>query len=344
MAKEMSPVFMIQAKKLFDVGKFSAAIMTLQEGLKQYPQFMSARVLLGEVHWTAGEVALARTELEYVINSVPDNFAAHRKLALIYRAAGEVQLAMKSCRSVLQANPRDLEMRTLLDQLQELPLPTLQDVPPQSVLRPDHLEMASASEPAMMAPRESENIDSETLAELYILQGYHDKGLLVYHRLAAKYPQNKQYRERIEALEHPVALEATLPSESGAVALSLPQEALAMEKEVSLGGLPGGPGETGEEVGPTGEKPVSAGLGRAGEVRLRGGPGEPGKGSVSADPGREGEIEQEVRPTGEKPVSAGLGWAGEVRLRGGLGEMAQRKNHVRRLEGWLQVIRARRRL
>ncbi len=299
MAKEMSPVFMIQAKQLFDAGKFSAAIMTLEEGLKQYPQFMSARVLLGEVHWTAGEVALARTELEYVINSVPDNFAAHRKLALIYREAGEIQLAMKSCRSVLQANPRDLEMRTLLEQLQELPArvseppkaeppsdaaspPTLQDLPPQSVLRPPHLVMASAPEPAMMAPREPENIDSETLAELYILQGYHDKGLLVYHRLAAKYPQNKQYRERIEALEHPAALEATRSSESASAALTLPQEALSMG--------------------------------------------------------------QEVRPTGEKPVSAGLGQAGEMRLPGGPGENAQRKNQVRRLEGWLQVIRARRRL
>ena len=118
MAKEMSPVFMIQAKQLFDAGKFSAAIMTLEEGLKQYPHFMSARVLLAEVHWTAGEVAPARAALEYVIKAVPDNFAAHRKLAIIYREAGETELAMQSCRTVLQANPRDLEMRTLLDQLQ----------------------------------------------------------------------------------------------------------------------------------------------------------------------------------------------------------------------------------
>ena len=279
MAKDMSPVFMFQAKQLYDAGKFSAAIMTLEEGLKQYPQFMSARVLLGEVHWTAGEVGLARTELEYVINSVPDNFAAHRKLALIYRQAGEIKLAMQSCRTVLQANPRDLEMRTLLDQLQELPgaasdppkaeslsrpapVPTLPDLPSPSVLRPPHLVMASAPEPAAMASRESESIDSETLAELYILQGHHDKGLLVYHRLAARYPENKQYRDRIEVLEHPAAVNATRSSESAPAALTLPEEALSR----------------GEEVG------------------------------------------------------------------GRLPQMTQRKNQVRRLEGWLQVIRARRRL
>jgi tetratricopeptide (TPR) repeat protein len=313
MAKDMSTVFMMQAKQLFDAGKFSAAIMILQEGLKQYPQFMSARVLLGEVHWTAGEAALARAELEYVINSVPDNFAAHRKLALIYREIGEVQLSMHSCRTVLQANPRDLEMRTLLEQLQDLPapvsdppqaappipilMPTVHELPPDSVLRPPHLVMASTPEPVTKA-KEPDSIDSETLAELYILQGHQDKGLLVYHRLAAKYPQNKQYRDRIEALERPAAKDLARPSESTSEPSTLPHEALSMEKEVS----------------PTGEKPVSAGLGLAGEMRLPGGLGETG---------------EEVRLGG---------------LRGGLGEMAQRKNQVRRLEGWLQVVRARRRL
>src|SRR6266496_6766617 len=118
MSREMSPVFMIQARALFDAGKFSTAIMTLQEGLQQYPQFISARVLLGEIYWTSGETALAKTELEQVVKAVPDNFAAHRKLAMVYRQAGEVAAAIKSCRTVLQANPRDLEMRGLLDQLQ----------------------------------------------------------------------------------------------------------------------------------------------------------------------------------------------------------------------------------
>ena len=93
MSREMSPVFMIQARELFDAGKFSTAIMTLQEGLQQYPQFISARVLLGEIYWTSGETALARTELEQVIKAVPDNFAAHRKLALIYREIGDVNVS-----------------------------------------------------------------------------------------------------------------------------------------------------------------------------------------------------------------------------------------------------------
>ena len=53
---------------------------------------------------------------------------------------------------------------------------------------------------------ESDSIDSETLAELYIIQGHREKGLLVYQRLADKYPADSRYRDRIEALERSAGL------------------------------------------------------------------------------------------------------------------------------------------
>jgi len=244
MSREMSPVFMIQARELFDAGKFSAAIMTLQEGLQQYPSFISARVLLGEIYWTSGETALARTELEQVIRAVPDNFAAHRKLALIYREVGDVPAAIQSCRNVLQVNPRDLEMRTLLDQLQTLPPHAGEPMKAE----PKAARQATTSELGVVVPdvqggratdsestamtgakeTESDSIDSETLAELYIIQGHRDKGLLVYQRLADKYPANSRYRDRIEALERSAALkQAPSPEE---VPAALPEETPAKNR------------------------------------------------------------------------------------------------------------------
>jgi tetratricopeptide (TPR) repeat protein len=213
MAQESpSRMFMIQAKEMFDAGQFSAAIMTLQEGLRQYPHFISARVLLGEVYWTSGEVALARTELEQVVTAVPDNFAAHRKLALIYRESGEFEAASRSCRAVLQANPRDLEMRALMDQLKpkmSQPKDTKSGVagpaskPAASApgaVSPGHIHAKRTdSASAQINPA---TIDTETLAELYIVQGHREEGLSVYRRLAAKEPDNARYRERIASLEH----------------------------------------------------------------------------------------------------------------------------------------------
>ena len=228
MAQEpASRVFMIQAKELFDAGKFSAAIMTLRDGLKQYPHFISARVLLGEIYWTSGEIALAKTELEQVIKAVPDNFAAHRKLAMIYREKGDLEAAIRSCRTVLQANPRDLEMRALFDQLHmhqvrdpgvraadllagaSAPVvkePTAESmssdapIPPEPavVLEQPGLEPVESAAPGDV---DAASIDTETLAELYIVQGHREKGLSVYRRLAAKDPTNARFRERIEALE-----------------------------------------------------------------------------------------------------------------------------------------------
>jgi tetratricopeptide (TPR) repeat protein len=221
---------MIQAKELFDSGKFSAAIMTLQDGLKNYPHFISARVLLGEIYWTSGEVASAKAELEQVIKEVPDNFAAHRKLAMIYRESGEFELAIRSCRTVLHANPRDLEMRALLDQLQSGPAHAhadkgaLQSNQAASSTQP-LAEAAVAAKEALSAIRlpagheavvdadQPEAIDTETLAELYLIQGHREKGLAVYRRLAAKNPGNSRFLDRIAALERPQPVQESQPAE-----------------------------------------------------------------------------------------------------------------------------------
>ena len=73
--------YMSEAKQLVDAGQFGKAIELLQEGNTKYPKMISARVMLGEVYRTSGDLALAQVELEQVIKAAPDNFAAHRTLA-----------------------------------------------------------------------------------------------------------------------------------------------------------------------------------------------------------------------------------------------------------------------
>src|SRR5207248_4580479 len=109
---------MSDAKELVDAGQFSKAIEVLQEGLKKFPKTVSARVLLGEIYRTSGDLDLARAELEQVIKAAPDNFAACRKLALVYRDLGDKPAAIKACETILKANPKDREMGQLRDQLQ----------------------------------------------------------------------------------------------------------------------------------------------------------------------------------------------------------------------------------
>src|SRR5206468_2162645 len=117
-SESASRAFMSDAKELVDAGQFGKAIEVLQEGLKKFPKMVSARVLLGEIYRTSGDLALARTELEQVIKAAPDNFAAYRKLALVYRDLEDKPAALKACETILKANPKDREMGQLRDQLQ----------------------------------------------------------------------------------------------------------------------------------------------------------------------------------------------------------------------------------
>ena len=226
MAESASRAFTTEAKELADAGQFGKAIETLQQGLKKFPKMVSARVMLGEIYHTSGDLALARVELEQVIKTSPDNFAAYRHLAKVYQDLGDKHAAAKACESVLQANPRDREMKDLLEELlgepagekskegdKAAPSKKAKDTPT-SAERPDTVRLEKSpvvDEPASPAPAgegisltmedSAEETDSETLAELYITQGHREKGLDVYRRLVEKDPDNMKLHERIMALE-----------------------------------------------------------------------------------------------------------------------------------------------
>jgi len=220
MAEAASRAFMSEAKELADAGQFGKAIEVLQQGLKKFPKMVSARVLLGEIYWMSGDAALARVELEQVVKIAPDNFAAYRKLAVVYRDLGDKHAAAKACEAVLQANPKDREMKDLLEELlggvpgetlkaEDKAAPAKKDEPaakstvrlPESPVADKAAATPAEEEPALTMEIVAEETDSETLAELYITQGHREKGLEVYRRLVEKDPDNMKLHERIMALE-----------------------------------------------------------------------------------------------------------------------------------------------
>jgi tetratricopeptide (TPR) repeat protein len=312
MAKEAgSRAFVTKAKSLADAGKFADAIKVLQDGLKQYPSFTSARVLLGEIYWTSGDVPLARVELEQVTKAVPDNFAAHRRLDLIYREVGDYPSALESCRIVLQANPRDQEMRSLQAAVQALtgssapsavPEEGKTDAPatePPSLQIPIEMPQTFIDLPVFsnVVLAESDALDSETLAELYLVQGECEKGLAVYRRLAAKSPGNTRLRDRIEAIE---------------------------KEEVKVPDAAGAPGQAPEPAPQGREEPQ----GRPEAPALE-------REESPAPPAAEDTGAMQKPPPAEKPLAQAPLLETPAQTR--------RKAGIRRLEGWLQVVRERRR-
>jgi len=219
MAESMSRTFMVEAKNLADAGQFGKAIEVLQQGLKAFPKMVSARVLLGEVYMTSGDFESAKMELEQVIKAMPDNFAAYRRLVLVYRDLKDTQAAAKACEAVLNANPKDREMKDLLEELlaegrkeklqaasSALPAACATEEPVSAleteIETTERLSKSpAAEEPALALETGIEETDSETLAELYIAQGHGEKGLEIYRRLAATHPDEVRFYERISALE-----------------------------------------------------------------------------------------------------------------------------------------------
>lgn len=190
-SESASRAFMSEAKELVDAGQFGKAIEVLQAGLKEFPKMVSARVFLGEVCWTSGDLALARVELEQVIKAAPDNFAAYRRLAQVYHELGDTASAVKACETILHANPKDREMGELLKELQG------GGAKAALAQKAKHAEKHEAAAGAGLA---GDVTDSVTLADLYISQGHREKGLEVYRRLVAKEPDNIRLREKIRKL------------------------------------------------------------------------------------------------------------------------------------------------
>lgn len=113
-----SKLFLPLAEEYRKCGMLDEAIMLLTEGLKNHPNFLSARVSLGKIYLQKGMNPEARQEFEQVVQFAPDNLLAQKKLAIIYRDEGERDKALDSCRRLLLLNPNDEEIKKIRAELE----------------------------------------------------------------------------------------------------------------------------------------------------------------------------------------------------------------------------------
>ena len=113
-----SKAFIPLGEEYVRLGMLKEAVAVLEEGLKVYPNFITALVALGRAYQQMGEVLKAKTLLEESIRLSPDNLLAHRSLAQIYVEEDAPEAAMKSCRLVL-AQVKDegiLALKAIIEQ------------------------------------------------------------------------------------------------------------------------------------------------------------------------------------------------------------------------------------
>jgi len=72
--------------------------------------------------------------------------------------------------------------------------------------------MATTEDHASALPDAAAGIYTETLARLYLKQGFVERALAIYRRLAQEQPQNDAFQERIRSLEHDLTFGLLCPS------------------------------------------------------------------------------------------------------------------------------------
>jgi tetratricopeptide (TPR) repeat protein len=112
-----SKAFLPLAEEYCKVGMWEEAVSVLESGLKYYPGFITAMVVLGRAYDQLNQATKARAVLEGAIKLSPENLRAHRILIKIYAAQGLTQQAMTSCRVILSMNPKDEEALSLQSSL-----------------------------------------------------------------------------------------------------------------------------------------------------------------------------------------------------------------------------------
>lgn len=108
-----SKVFIPLAEEYGKAGMWEEAVAVLEDGLKNYPGFITAMVALGRAYEQMNQPIKAKALLEEAIKLSPDNLRAHRTLAKLYAAEGAKEAAIRSCAVILSVNPHDQEALAL---------------------------------------------------------------------------------------------------------------------------------------------------------------------------------------------------------------------------------------
>jgi len=196
------------AEEYIRTGLLDEAIDLLKEGVKTYPDYLSARVSLGKAYIEKGMINEAMQEFEHVVSVSPDNLLAHRKLAFLYKDTGRVDSAIKSCEAVLVFSSRDREILELLRNLM-----SEKNENSRRQTGSDEHKASSSEEcvtPAIdftsgwvVASEESkpdglsDEFLTESMGDICIAQGEKAKGIEIFRKILQKDPDNESVRGKL---------------------------------------------------------------------------------------------------------------------------------------------------
>ena len=238
-----SKLFLPLAEAYKERGMLDESTKVLLQGLEKQPEYHSARVALGKVYLKKDMLAEAQAEFAKVVEAVPDNLFAHKKLMEIYYHNSDLDGVERECNIILTLNEDDEEASTMLYAIkegQEEEQATQQEQvinqEAESVIEAQGEDKAEGNETggttesappseqveteaiikeetqAELKVDEAEKVEkhvilpTETMADICITQGLYHEAMRIYESILSKDPDNKRFLQRRSELKTLISL------------------------------------------------------------------------------------------------------------------------------------------
>jgi tetratricopeptide (TPR) repeat protein len=204
--------------KLKQEGEWKRIVQECMKALNNHPQDIAIRQLLAEAYLETGFLTQAEAEWEKVTEQMNELASAYKHLATLYHRGKREEEAMKALHLYLAHRPDDQEAQQLLDELKILPEaqpveaePSVEAAPPvyeEAGREPVEEEVGDTAPPP--GQKDTPEIATSTLAELYYAQGQTEEAIRTYEKVVAENPDDARARARLQELKAPTPPEAAV--------------------------------------------------------------------------------------------------------------------------------------
>jgi tetratricopeptide (TPR) repeat protein len=220
-ANPNSKIFVKLAEEYRKSGLIDEALDVCKKGLEANPNYLSGNMVLAKIQFDQGEYQAALDEALKVASMQSDNIMAQNLLLELYIKLGDKDNAIKTCDVISFLDPnnegvlnkkRELETKGIVAEPVEEKVvdedAKAEDI--QSVVA-EEFEGTPTAVPGAEELLEAEDEEPQgdfttnTVAELYIKQGFYEKGLNIYKELLQESPDEPELIAKVNELEDIIA-------------------------------------------------------------------------------------------------------------------------------------------
>ncbi|MBI4228365.1 MAG: tetratricopeptide repeat protein [Deltaproteobacteria bacterium] len=194
-----SPAFVFLAEILRKQGDLHRATEILIRGLRNHPDIITARIILGKIYYDRWMIDQAKNEMEKVIRVAPDNIDAAKMLIQIYRSEENYNKALETCHSALVFDPEDHELRKNMNEIEKESSHdwTKTGSTKTGQIVNDILELDVSPKGEPTSNLVIEELYTEAMANMYIDQRSYEKAITVLEKLIQREPENTLIRTKL---------------------------------------------------------------------------------------------------------------------------------------------------